>query len=385
MVRTGEAARAQRGWRRDAARRGVAVLCLGALGLVACGGDSSTPSTAANALSSGASASAIPDSPPTTLRLGYFPNLTHAPAIIGVENGVFQKHLDEGQDKLELKTYNAGPAAVTDILAGTLDATFIGPSPAVNAFVQSQADDPNGKVRIIAGTASGGAALVVASGINSLDDLKGKTVATPGKANTQDVALRSYLKGKGIAFDTGGADSVSIKPEDNGTILTDFAAGAVAGAWVPEPNATRMVQESAGKVLVDEKDAHPDTNGRYVTTNLLVTTDFLSKHPDVVKELLEGLSESIDFANANTAQAQQLTNQGINKLTSKPLKDAVIQAAWKNLEFTLDPVAASLQDSANAAADVGVQALPKNLPRIYDLSILNALLAQSGKPEVKGL
>ena len=167
----------------------------------------------------------------STLRLGYFPNVTHAPAIIGVQNGSFAAKLGSNV-KLELKTFNSGTEATTALLAGAIDASFVGPNPAINAYQKT-----NGGIRIVAGTASGGAVLVVKPSINSAADLKGKKIATPQLGNTQDVALRTWLNKNGLHETKDGGD-VTIVPEDNSTTLTAFQSGAIDGAWVPEPWAT---------------------------------------------------------------------------------------------------------------------------------------------------
>jgi NitT/TauT family transport system substrate-binding protein len=240
------------------------------------------------------------------------------------------------------------------------------------------------RVRIVAGTTSGGASLVVREGINAPADLKDKTLATPSLGNTQDVALRAWLKEQGFATDTAGGGDVHITPQENADTLAAMKSGAIDGAWVPEPWATRLVNEGGGHTLVNEKDLWP--NGQFVTTHLIVTTEFLDEHPDVVKHLIEGLADTIDQINADPAAAQATTNAGIEKLTSKPLSDETITGAWQNLEFTLDPIASSLQTSAGHAEAAGLLD-PVDLasPGIYDLTLLNEVLAARGEPAVTGL
>jgi NitT/TauT family transport system substrate-binding protein len=312
---------------------------------------------------------------PVTLRLGYFPNVTHAPAIVGVEGGIFQDSL--GTDTLDAKPFNAGPAAIEALFSDALDATYIGPNPAINAFVQSHGE----AIRIISGATSGGAALVVRQNINSAADLRGKKVATPQLGNTQDVALRYWLKQNGLSTDTNGGGDVSILPQDNGQTLDTFRQGQIDGAWVPEPWVTRLVQEGNAKVLVNEKDLWPD--GRYVTTHLIVRTKFLEDHPQAVARLLEGQIRSIAFVNDHPAEAQALVDQGIKNVTGKGIAPQVIQAAWANMEFTMDPVPSSLRESAAHAREVGLLD-DVSLSGIYDLRLLNALLRFVGAPEVVG-
>ncbi len=171
----------------------------------------------------------------TALRLGYFPNITHAPALIGVNKGFFQEAL--GSTKLEAKTFNAGPAAIEALFSGAIDATYIGPNPAINGWSQSKGTG----LKIIAGSTSGGAGLVVKPTINGPADLKGKKIATPQLGNTQDVALRAWLKQNGLNADQQGGGDVSVLPQDNATALQAFAQGAIDGAWVPEPYLSRLV------------------------------------------------------------------------------------------------------------------------------------------------
>ncbi len=326
----------------------------------ACGGGGATSAPAA-------------DNAQSTLRLGYFPNITHATAIVGVESGMFAAAL--GGNKLETQTFNAGPAAVEALLSGALDASYIGPNPAINAFVKS-----NGQaIRIVSGATSGGASLVVKPDISSATELKGKKVASPQLGGTQDVALRHWLQQAGLKTDPEGGGDVSILPQENAQTLETFRSGTISGAWVPEPWSTRLVQEGGGKVLVNEADLWP--NGRFVTTHLVARTDFLEDHPAAVRALLEAQVKANAFVNSQPAEAQRLVNAGIEKITGKKLPEAVIAGAWSNLEFTNDPIASSLKLSADHANAVGL--LPKvRLDGIYDLTMLNAELEKAGQPRV---
>jgi NitT/TauT family transport system substrate-binding protein len=313
---------------------------------------------------------------PVTLRLGYFPNLTHAVAIAGIQKGIYAKDLGS-KVTLKKSTFNAGPEAVQALFSGAIDASFVGPNPTINAWAKSK-----GKaIKVIAGAASGGAYLVVKPSITSAADLKGKKIATPQLGNTQDVALRYWLKSKGLNADQQGGGDVSIVPEDNGQTLTSFASGQIDGAWVPEPYATRMVVESGGKILVDEKDLWPQ--GQYVTTDLVVTTKFLADHPDVVKALLKGEVDTIAYMKANPAEAQTEVNAGIKAISGKALAPDVLAMAWSHVTFTVDPIASSLVTGAQHAEDVGL--LDKvDLDGLYDLDPLNAVLKAAGQPAVQG-
>jgi NitT/TauT family transport system substrate-binding protein len=293
-----------------------------------------------------------------------------------VEKGFFQKHL--GATKLETKTFNAGGDAVTALFGNSIDASYIGPNPAINAFQKSNGE----AIRIISGATSGGAFLVTKRDIDSADDLKGKKVATPALGNTQDVALRAWLKENGLETTTSGGGDVEIVNQENSVSLETFRSGDIAGAWVPEPWATRLVEEGDGKVLVDEADLWP--NGRYVTTHLIVRTEYLTQHPDTVKALLEGHLEADAFIHDSTDEAKTVVNGGIEKVTTKAIADDVLDAAWKNLTFTVDPVARSLEKSKNDAVALGLLEAV-DLKGIYDLALLNALLKAAGREEVEGL
>src|SRR5205823_12436983 len=181
--------------------------------------------------------------------------------------------------KLETKTFNAGPEAIEALFSGAIDAAYVGPNPTVNAWQKS-----HGKaIKVVAGAASGGVEFVVRPTINGPEDLKGKKIATPQLGNTQDVALRYWLKQHGLTTTKEGGGDVKVQPQANADAVTAFASGAVDGAWEPEPYASQLVAKG-GRVLVDERDLWP--GGKFVITNLLVRSDFLKQHRDVVKNLV---------------------------------------------------------------------------------------------------
>ena len=310
------------------------------------------------------------------LRLGYFPNVTHAPAIVGVESGRFAEAL--GADvRLQPATFGSGTEVIEAMFAGELDASFIGPNPAINGYAKSGGD----ALRIVSGTTSGGASLVVRKGIDAPADLAGTILATPSLGNTQDVALRAWLAEHGLSTDASGGGDVQITPQENADTLAAFQNGDLDGAWVPEPWATRLVQEGGGSVLVDEVDLWLD--GRFVTTHLIVATEFLDRHPDVVRDLIAGLAETIDEIAADPVSAQRLTNDGIERITTKRLAGPIIAAAWERLEFTLDPLASTLRTSASDAVDTGLlEPVDLDEPGIYDLSLLDDVLADRSTSEL---
>jgi NitT/TauT family transport system substrate-binding protein len=264
---------------------------------------------------------------------------------------------------------------VEALFSDAIDASFVGPNPAINAWQQSD----GAAIRIVSGATSGGAFLVVRDGIDSVEDLAGKTLSTPDLGNTQDVALRAWLKDEGYETDLEGGGDVSILPQDNSAILETFQAGEIDGAWVPEPYATRMILEGSGHVLVDERDLWPE--GRFVTTHLIVATKFLEENPDAVRDLLSGVVEANSFVNENPEEAKQVVNDGIEAITGSPISPKTLDQAWDNLLFTLDPIASSLERSADAAVEVGLLE-PVDLEGIYDLSLLNEALTDAGLPEI---
>ncbi len=311
-----------------------------------------------------------------TLRLGYFANITHAPAIVGVDKGYFQNALGEDV-KLEVVTFNSGTEAIEALFAGSINASFVGPNPAISGYQKSEGE----ALRIVAGTTSGGASLVVRDGINSASDLAGTTLATPSLGNTQDVALRSWLTEQGYKTDTSAGGDVAIRPQDNADTLTTFIDGQIDGAWVPEPWATRLVLEGNGHVLVDEADLWP--GGEFVTTQLIVGKKYLENNPENVTGLLNGLVDALDWITANPEEAKVAVNAGIKAITTKELKQETIDAAWKNLSFTYDPIATSLEASKDHAVEVGLLD-EVDLTGIYDLSLLNAILEERGLEQVQG-
>ena len=361
--------------RTHATRTSLAVV-VGALTLVAAACGSPSGNAAGSNLKNSGTSSTTASSAPVDLRLGYFPNVTHGAALVGLEGGFFEKKLASNVT-LKPQSFNAGPDVVTALFGGSLDASFIGPGPSISAFQKSNGD----AVRIVSGAASGGAFLVVKPSITKPADLQGKKIASPQLGNTQDIALRSWLKSKGFATDTNGGGDVSVVPQDNALTLTAFEQGQIDGAWVPEPWATRLVKEGGGKVLVDEAGLWP--NGRYVTTDLIVTTKFLNAHPDVVKGLIEGELAAIQYTKTNRAQAEKYVATGIQTATGKAISPDLVTASFDSITFTPDPVATSLVKNAQESKALGFTT-SADVKGIYDLSILNGILKAEDKPTYQG-
>jgi NitT/TauT family transport system substrate-binding protein len=336
----------------------LALLVAASLGTTGC-------ATSSDVARSTAAAWEGPTSAAAELRLGYFPNITHATAVFGVDQGVFAESL--GDTALRTQAFNAGPAAVEALFAGAIDAAYIGPNPTVNAFLKSSGQ----ALRIVAGATSGGAALIVRPGIDDVAQLRGRTLATPQTGNTQDIALRNFLAHKGFAVDRRGAGDVMILAQENSQTLPLFQSGQIDGAWVPEPWASRLVLEGGGQVLVNERDLWPQ--GRFVTTHLVVRTEFLRSHPETVRRLIEGSVESNRRIAADEPGAKLVVNAALSRLTGKPLAADTIDRAWSELELTDDPVATSLKASAEHAFDTGL-VKRAGLEGIYDLSLLQDVL-----------
>jgi len=310
------------------------------------------------------------------LRIGYFPNISHAQAVIGLGTGDYQKEL--AGVKVETQVFNAGPSAIEALFANKIDVAYVGPNPAINGYIKS---DGQG-LRIIAGAASGGAVFVVGnnSGINSVADLGGKKFASPQLGNTQDVALRSFLLKNGYkTSDNGG--NVQIVNAANADIFTMMLKKDIDGAWMPEPWGTKIEQEANGKILVDERNLWP--NGQFITALIVVRTDYLQNHPDIIKELLEAHVNETMWINNNKDKAITIFNEQIGNLTGKILPTDELNEAFSRMDVTYDPIQNSLYKSADDAYDLGFLGNTKpNLDGIFDLSILNQVLKENDLPTI---
>ncbi|WP_026555913.1 ABC transporter substrate-binding protein [Arthrobacter sp. 35W] len=314
---------------------------------------------------------AVVASPATELKLGYFGNVTHAPALVGLQKGLLQKEL--GSTKLSTQVFNAGPAAIEALNAGAIDAAYLGPNPAINSFVKSKGES----IRIIAGAASGGAQLVVNPAIKSAADLKGKVLASPQLGGTQDVALRSWLADQGLKTTPDGGGDVAINPTENAQTLKLFQDGKLDGAWLPEPWASRLVLQAGAKVLVDEKDLWD--KGQFTTTILIVNASFLKEHPDTVKALLRGHVASVQWIKDNPGTAGDVINAGLKEAAGATLPADVLARSLSALTFTADPLAATYPKLLEHGVTAGVTK-QADINGIFDLAPLNAVLKDAGQP-----
>src|SRR5262249_48339998 len=307
-------------------RKGLLAAAVAAVAVLAAGCGSSSGS------SGGSSDSVV-------LRLGFLANITHEPALVGLEKGFFSKELGKNVT-LKTTVFSSGTEETTAILAGQLDAAYVGPNPAINAWQKS-----NGTaIKIVSGVASGGASLVVKGGISSAAQLKGKSLATPSLGNTQDVAARYWLKQHGLTTTTTGGGQVAIKPiKPNSAAVLQFKSGQINGGWEPEPYATEMVL-AGGERLVNEASLWP--GGKAVPTTLLVTQSSLKAHPSAVNALLKGQIDANSYINANPTAAAQAANGELGELLGKGLPSDVLTQSLKYITFTNDPIASSLTTDA---------------------------------------
>jgi NitT/TauT family transport system substrate-binding protein len=314
--------------------------------------------------------------PSNVIRVGYFPNITHSQALIGLARGDFQQALGTNI-MIQSTTFNAGPSVIEALFANQIDLAYIGPNPAINGYVQSNGE----ALRIVSGATSGGAAFVVRpeANIKSAADLAGKKLATPQLGNTQDVALRNYLVTNGLNTTEKGGN-VQVIPTENSQILDLLKRGEIDGAWVPEPWASRLVIEGSGVIFLDERDLW--LNNDFVTAHIIVSTTFLKEHPDLVKAWLKAHVKITQWEMNNPIDAQALLNNEIEKLTGKKLPDEILIQAMERLRPTWDPISSSLIESANSAYASGFLKKEPNLDGIYDLTLLNEILKEQNLSEV---
>jgi NitT/TauT family transport system substrate-binding protein len=338
-------------------RRVTTAAMIGAALLLAGCSSSSPSSSSGSTANSNSGASA-----PVTVRLGLLSNITHASALVALKEGYFTKALGSA-GTLKATAFSSGTEETTAILAGQLDAAYVGPNPAINAWQKS-----DGKaIKIVSGAATGGASIVVKKGITSAAQLKGKSLATPSLGNTQDVALRYWLKQHGVTTNTTGGGDAFIKPtKPNSAAVLQFKSGQIAGGSEPAPYDIQMVQDG-GTVLLSEPG---------VTTLLIVTKSFLAAHPAIVTDLLKAQVQANAFIKSNPTQAQADANAELATYTGKPLKADLIAASFKEITFTNDPNQASLKTDADQAVSLGLLK-PVNLDGIYDLGPLNKVLASA--------
>ena len=305
------------------------------------------------------------------LRIGYFPNINHAQAVIGIGNGDFQKVLG---NNIEIKSlvFNAGPSAIEALFAKQVDVTYVGPNPAINGYVVSGGED----IRIISGASSAGAVFIIRadSGIESTKDFANKKFASPQLGNTQDVALRNYLIENGYKTTENGGN-VTVLPAKNADIVTLFLKKEIDGAWIPEPWGERLIKEASGKLFLDERDLWPD--GKFVTGLIVARSEYLKQNPDVIEKFLKAHVEETQWINNNKEEAVKAFNTELKKLTGQTIPEDTLKESLTRLELTYDPIQQSLYKSANDAFDIGfLGKIKPDLSNIFDLNIQNKILEE---------
>jgi NitT/TauT family transport system substrate-binding protein len=351
-------------------RKALIAAGVAAATLLAAGCSSSSSSSPA-----GTSASSGGSSAPVTLRLGFLENVTHASALVGIKEGFFTKDLGHNVT-LKLYPFSTGTEEATALLAGQLDAAYVGPNPAIKAWQTS-----GGKlIRVISGAASGGAELVVKKSITAASQLKGQKLASPSLGNTQDVSMRYWLKTHGLTTSPTGGGDVPITPiTPNSDAVLAFESGSIAGGWEPAPYDAEMLADG-GHVLVNEASLWP--SGQFVTTELVATQSFISAHPTTIDGLLKGQIQANSFISTDKSAAETAANAELATLSGKSLKTSILAASFAQVTFTNDPIAPSLITDAQHAVDLGLLKPVSDLSGIYDLGPLNKLLSADGQPQV---
>lgn len=294
----------------------------------------------------------------TVLQIGHFPNISHAQALVAHQlsrqgRGWFEERL--GNDvKIEWRLFNAGPSAMESMFAGAVDITYVGPNPAINAFAKTRGRD----IRILAGSADGGAALVVnpKAGIEKPADFRGKKIGTPQLGNTQDVACRAWLIENGIKVKlTSGEAQVlaTANPEQ----LPLFKQGSLDAVWTVEPWITRLEKEGGAKVFLEQKEA--------VTTILVTCNRTLKKYPELVKKFVKAHEELTDWINKNPQEAQKLAIAELEALTGGKIPEDLVKSAWPRLTFTSKVNKEELQKFCDYAYKCGFLRRKINMKPIY--------------------
>jgi len=282
-----------------------------------------------------------------TVRVAFFPNIGHSIAIVGMEREIFSEKLGN-QTAIKTRLFDSGPQVIEAIFANEIDIAYVGPGPAINGFLKS-----DGKaLKILAGATSGGVSLVVHpnSSIKSPVDFSGKRIAAPQIGNTQDVSLRNFLYQNNLKpAEKGG--TVYVINVVNPDIFTLFSKGELDAAWVPEPWATRLVQQLGGIRLFQEKDLWPDQ--KFSSTLLIIRTEFLEKHPDVMQKWVDAHVQTSDWINNHRAETEIIYNDFLKKTTGKTLSPELLHEAFSNLQITSDPIESSVYAFAERANTLG--------------------------------
>ncbi len=295
----------------------------------------------------------------TTVRVGHFPNITHVQALVARAfdrqgRSWFGERLGQGV-KIEWYTYNAGPSAMEAVFAGSLDLTYVGPNPALNAYARSRGDE----VRVVAGAVNGGSALVVQpnSGLAKPADFRGKRIATPQFGNTQDVAARAWLVAGGLRITQTGGDA-QVLPTSNPDQLSLFQSKQLDAVWTVEPWVSRLESEAGGQVLVEEKDA--------ITTVLVSSAGFLSKNRDLARRFVAAHRELTEWIGQNSEEAQRLARDELQASFRVDMAPELVARAWTRMSITPDVTRDAFQSFMTSAQQVGFMRGAPNLSRLVE-------------------
>ncbi len=305
------------------------------------------------------------------VRVGYFPNLTHAQALVGFSDGTFQKAMGD-KVKITERIFNAGPAEIEALLAGEIDLGYIGPVPAINGFVRSR-----GGLRVIAGAADAGAVLVARkdANIKTAKDLNGKIVAIPQLGNTQDISLRNLLGSVNLK-DAAKGGTVTIIPAGNSDILTLILKGEVDAALVPEPWGSIMVKQASAAVVLDSHEVW--RSGKYTTCVLMVSTKFLNDYPDLVEKWLAAHVEITERINHDKDNGKNIINGMMKKITKKNLPDDIMNSSLSRITITNNPEKESIEEFVQISLKNGYIKGDPDVSNLVDLTLINKVLKKKG-------
>ncbi len=311
------------------------------------------------------------------IRIGYFLNVNHAQAVIGLGRGDYHKALDGIE--VRAQTFNSGPSVIEAMLANQIDVAYVGPNPAINGYIKSDGS----VLRVISGAASGGAVFVIRNdaGIQSVSDFAGKKFASPLIGNTQDVALRKYLLENGFETKANGG-TVEVLPAIPSYIVTLMLKKEIDGAWLPEPWGAKLVKEANARIFVDERTLWPE--GEFVSAHVIARTAYLESNPGSIKKFIKAHIEETEWINQNQEAAVKAFNQELAKLTGKTIPEDELVEGLSRMELTYDPIKESLFQSAEDARAIGfLETGGPDLKGIYDLDILNEVLLEIGEDRIE--
>ena len=281
------------------------------------------------------------------IRVAFFPSISHAVPIVGIENNIFQENLTE-QKIIEVKIFDSGPQVIESLFAKSIDLAYVGPGPIINGFLKSNGQD----LKILAGAANGGASFIIQkdSGLDSIENFQGKRIASPQISNTQDVSLRHYLSTHGLEpVEKGG--TVFVINISNPDIYTLFAKGDIDGAWVPEPWATILVEELDGIRLFNESQFWPEK--QFSSVLLIGRTNFIEQNPETVEKWILSNQKTAEWINSNPDKTKMIYNEFMQDYMGKTFSKKIVDESFSNLEITSDPIKNSVLTFAERADSLG--------------------------------